>query len=69
MPYWYGAFVVVIALMLFSYINVASVDKFALKIFDANGNLVKEETVTKKDLERIDAPLPISKAFHPIKKF
>lgn len=69
MPYWYGAFVVVIALMLLSYINVASVDKFVLKTFDANGNLLKEETITKKDLERIDTPLPISKAFHPIKKF
>ncbi len=69
MPYWYGAFVVVVALMLASYINVASVDKFKLKIFDQNGNLIEEKEISKRDLEKYDAPLPISKAFHPVKKF
>jgi len=69
MPYWYGAFVVVIAFMLASYINVASVEKYKLVIFNTNGTPIEEKTVSRIDLERLDAPLPLSKAFHPIKKF
>ncbi|MEF3254030.1 MAG: hypothetical protein K6348_00455 [Deferribacterales bacterium] len=69
MPYWYGAFVVIVIIMFFNFINASSVEKYKLKIFDPSGKLIEEKIITKMELERYGDPLPLSKAFEPIKKF
>ncbi|MCX8084227.1 MAG: hypothetical protein N3C60_04830 [Calditerrivibrio sp.] len=69
MPYWYAAFVVVVIFMFLSFLNSSSVDRFKLRVFDSNGKLTQEKILTKHELEKLNEPLPLSKAFHPIKKF
>lgn len=69
MPYWYVAFGIVVIIMLAGFINSSSVEKFKLTTFDSSGKKIDERVLSKMELEKLNEPLPLSKAFEPIKKF
>ncbi|MCA1981246.1 MAG: hypothetical protein LDL10_06885 [Calditerrivibrio sp.] len=69
MPYWYVAFGIVVIIMFAGFVNSSSVEKFKLTIFDNSGKKIEERILTRTELEKLNEPLPFSKAFEPIKKF
>lgn len=69
MPYWYGAFGIVVVVMFAQFLNNSSVEKYKLKIFDDKGRQIEEQTLSRSDLDKFDKSLPVSKAFIPLKKF
>lgn len=69
MPYWYIAFGIIVIIMFASFVNSSSVEKFKLTTFDNSGKKLEERVLTKMELEKLNEPLPFSKAFEPIKRF
>ena len=76
MKYWYVAFVVVVAVMLFSFYNSKSVYQFQLTTFDRQGNVIESKVIHEREFgmtenERLDYIVPIkeTKTVVPLKKF
>ncbi|MDK2792964.1 MAG: hypothetical protein PWQ25_1827 [Deferribacteres bacterium] len=69
LKYWYVAFLIVLAVMVFDFYNDRSVEAYRLTIYDSTGNVVEKREISRYELSRSNIVLPITKSFEPIKRF
>lgn len=66
MPYWYGAFVLVVGWFVINLFNNASVSRYELTAYDNAGNALGSKIVDARTMTPPEK-LPVTKSYKPVK--